>query len=150
MLSSSCPHYDIILLIGKYSHDSKKIINWPVMKSPSHPCSPSAQYPRQESHFLIYTSKVSLCVYKQIQIQIVISPAHPAVSPVLSRALPHGGLSGLRDFFHFLYCHMLFHCQEAAVIYLASPLLMGIWVVPNICCYKPCRVDYLVHRLHRN
>lgn len=35
------------------------------------------------------------------------------------------------------------------MIYVASPLLMGMWVVPNFSCYKQCSVNYLVYSLHR-
>lgn len=96
----------------------------------------------------MYASKVSVCVH--IHIQVAIMPSFcSALSPVLSLASLHGGLSVLGAREPPLLPHAVSVVRKS-VVYSASNPLMGIWVIPNICCYRQCCVNYLVHTLHRN
>ena len=59
-------------------------------------------------------------MYIQIQLETM-PPFYSALSPILSLAFLHGGLSGLGDREPPLLCHLLFRCEEVRDLFSQYP-----------------------------
>lgn len=81
---------------------------------------------------------IQTCIYSPFSLSFVSCPLSSPMEASLNE-------KGFTTFFTAT-CYSV---VRKSMIDLAVPLLMGIWVLPNICCYKLCCVNYLTQHLHR-